>query len=333
MNSFLENLIDRHQEVRGHHEGLGEGHKVQPRPKARYEGEAFVTANANNDQSDDYGIVQSAQSDLDPRPFAGPHDSRSREGHTADNILSSTVRPPMEMQGIPNRGISNAGEGDRLDAVNERISALAVTLDGKHKVQEEGARSSGNQQSRPKEAISSSTHDANGMSTASLSIEGELNDRIQEILQRLDHQQLAIPNTENEKIDTTNADSTKPKAGEFAEPVQAPISRKLTHTRVNPSTTASLQAKSSEPDSSAAPDPGLLQMPDWLTQMQAELNHRWQGLNQKAETEQVVNVTIGRVEVRAVQEESSGQAKRQKKPSGVLSLDDYLKHRESGGRS
>lgn len=72
---------------------------------------------------------------------------------------------------------------------------------------------------------------------------------------------------------------------------------------------------------------GSLQAPAWLTEMQAELNKQIQAMQKKAES--VINVTIGRVEVRAVQAEREKTA-RPKKPSGVMSLDDYLKQRERG---
>ncbi len=46
----------------------------------------------------------------------------------------------------------------------------------------------------------------------------------------------------------------------------------------------------------------------------------------------IVNVTIGRVEVRAVPQEPQKKKTASKKPSGVMTLDDYLKQREGGGQ-
>ncbi|SFG14154.1 hypothetical protein [Neptunomonas qingdaonensis] len=86
--------------------------------------------------------------------------------------------------------------------------------------------------------------------------------------------------------------------------------------------------------SSPAPllNSGLLQTPDWLSQIQADLQDRWQELNQQAQAEPVINVTIGRVEVRAVRADSP-QPPRKKSalPSGVMTLDSYLKQRDSRG--
>jgi len=42
----------------------------------------------------------------------------------------------------------------------------------------------------------------------------------------------------------------------------------------------------------------------------------------------VINVTIGRVEVRAVHTEAPKNARHSNKPAGVMTLDDYLKKRE-----
>lgn len=83
---------------------------------------------------------------------------------------------------------------------------------------------------------------------------------------------------------------------------------------------------------------GQLTIPNWLASMQSEINQRWQHLNAEIESAQpVVNVTIGRVEVRALQgaamSASNSQQKAQKKPSGVMSLSDYLKSRDYEGRA
>jgi hypothetical protein len=76
---------------------------------------------------------------------------------------------------------------------------------------------------------------------------------------------------------------------------------------------------------------GSLEPPSWLSDMQSEFNRRWNELNSKSEPEPVINVTIGRVEVRAVQADATKKTRRKKKPSGVMSLDAYLNQRESRG--
>ena len=88
-----------------------------------------------------------------------------------------------------------------------------------------------------------------------------------------------------------------------------------------------LQSTQNQLKQSDSPPPGLLQTPNWLTELQSEVSNGWRDMNTQAEPEPVVNVTIGRVEVRAVQAESEKQPETRKKPSGVLSLEDYLEQR------
>ena len=59
-----------------------------------------------------------------------------------------------------------------------------------------------------------------------------------------------------------------------------------------------------------------------LTQRLHEAEHK---------TDSVINVTIGRVEVKAVQNDTQKNARQTKKPTGVMTLDDYLKRRNAGG--
>jgi hypothetical protein len=76
---------------------------------------------------------------------------------------------------------------------------------------------------------------------------------------------------------------------------------------------------------------GSLEPPTWLSDMQSEFNRRWNELNSKSEPEPVINVTIGRVEVRAVQADATKKTRPKKKPTSVMSLDAYLNQRESRG--
>ncbi len=76
---------------------------------------------------------------------------------------------------------------------------------------------------------------------------------------------------------------------------------------------------------------GALQIPDWLADIQAGFHNRWRELDQQVKSEPVVNVTIGRVEVRAVQDKPAKPAQARNRPSGVMSLDAYLKQRNRRG--
>ncbi len=72
-----------------------------------------------------------------------------------------------------------------------------------------------------------------------------------------------------------------------------------------------------------------LEPPSWLSELEARFKQFAQ--EKKAQPEPVVNVTIGRVEVRAVQTETPRQKPQPQKPAGVMTLDEYLKQREGGG--
>ena len=71
------------------------------------------------------------------------------------------------------------------------------------------------------------------------------------------------------------------------------------------------------------------QPPLWMSELTARLNT---GISEnEAKTDPIVNVTIGRVEVRAVQADSPQKAKQPKKPTGIMPLNEYLKKREGKG--
>ncbi|WP_141737079.1 hypothetical protein [Marinobacter sp. X15-166B] len=76
---------------------------------------------------------------------------------------------------------------------------------------------------------------------------------------------------------------------------------------------------------------GALQIPDWLAAIQSELGNRWRERNQRAQSEPVVNVTIGRVEVRAIQDKADKPAQARHRPSGVMTLEAYLQQRDRRG--
>ena len=85
------------------------------------------------------------------------------------------------------------------------------------------------------------------------------------------------------------------------------------------------------PDNRDRTSNGLLWPPAWLSDVQTDINRRWNEKNWKREPEPVINVTIGRVEVWAVRTDPPQRELRKKKPSGVMSLDEYFKQRERRG--
>lgn len=73
-------------------------------------------------------------------------------------------------------------------------------------------------------------------------------------------------------------------------------------------------------------DQSQLEPPSWLADLKNKLTQRLQDAEKKPDP--VINVTIGRVEVRAVQTDTQKIKQQTKKPTGVMTLDDYLKRRE-----
>ena len=74
---------------------------------------------------------------------------------------------------------------------------------------------------------------------------------------------------------------------------------------------------------------GRLETPSWLPDMEPKFNQRLQ--ESEAKTEPVINVTIGRVEVRAVKPETAKNVSHPITPTGVMTLDEYLKQHEGEG--
>lgn len=79
---------------------------------------------------------------------------------------------------------------------------------------------------------------------------------------------------------------------------------------------------------------GLLEAPAWLAgkQSQLQLHKELFLMDSEAEAEPVINVTIGRIEVRAVKQQEPPPPRRFVPPKPKLALDDYLEQRNRGER-
>jgi hypothetical protein len=77
---------------------------------------------------------------------------------------------------------------------------------------------------------------------------------------------------------------------------------------------------------------GLLEAPAWLSHKQSELPKELFLMESKAEVEPVINVTIGRIEVRAVKQQEPPPPRRFVPPKPKLSLDDYLEQQNRSER-
>lgn len=95
------------------------------------------------------------------------------------------------------------------------------------------------------------------------------------------------------------------------------------------SETSDQRAEPMETKRESNQDQGELEIPAWLNQRQPELNLKSPEIN--ADLEQVVNVTIGRIEIKAQGESKTKPGSPRQKPSGVMSLDEYLSKRQRKG--
>jgi hypothetical protein len=167
--------------------------------------------------------------------------------------------------------------------------------------------------------------------------EGELENRIRTMLARLqDHQYVRPPDhAETNKLERsvgtrsgTAGDTEKDRVAQPA--LVAPLFDESE--KVGSSDTDQERQYAFALDKPDISKDGSLETPSWFSDIQAEFNRRWNELIRKSEPEPVINVTIGRVEVRATQAQTPKKTKETAKPIGVMSLDEYLSQRERRSR-
>jgi hypothetical protein len=78
--------------------------------------------------------------------------------------------------------------------------------------------------------------------------------------------------------------------------------------------------------------PGPLRTPGWVAEIQSALQERHGPGRPSAEPEPTVNVTIGRIDIRAVRRETRDRSGPGPEPGRIMSLDDYLDKRNGRPR-
>lgn len=306
MSHFLRNIITRHSVGKIRHES---SHIVEPRLKSRFEA----------DSSTGSSLAQHG-SEIDPA--------------TASVVAASVGEELSRNQHVPPSLRRDSRQGnpasDRLDdELDDQIAALTEKSE-----QESMARKTpvDKTQQKRNHGIDVQTETAQitePKSSQRLCVSDDLDQRIQIILHRLDskqgqntgHQLSVVAGKKLNPSNTVN--SAKAALEEF--PLVAEPALGFEHAgRRRP------QSIENHPASTKTHQSGLLQTPEWVAEIKTDLKNRYRKINTQAGPEPVVNVTIGRVEVRAVQTVSVKQAKTRNKPSGIMSLDDYLKQRNRG---
>lgn len=231
---------------------------------------------------------------------------KKQNSHDAQPVQPAVKLPALQQtltaqQPPPERNQQLPVMSPFVDNLDQRIQQIAQRLNVQPVGRENADDKGGQGKVLPKLSANAESKKGQPM------FAGESNQRIQEMLHRL-----TIPQTQSR---------FEPP------PIIEPLQQQPTP--FQPYKDRAEKTQSSPP----APSSGLLQLPGWLTDMQADLRSRWQESSSPVSSapEPVINVTIGRVEVRAVQAMTAQKTQRNSKPSGIMSLDDYLKQRESRG--
>jgi len=319
MNEYFTNLVGRH---------LGTCDTIQPRTLGRFEADrGRVTVDSPDEGTNP--VASESDQTLQP-PGKVPYEPL-KEPAPEINPLESTVvngdrpinpRSALKLHDTQPLGTNRTSHPGALEQEQPNKATLVVD--------EYGAFSDGSVQTNNNESHEG-TRDKNPPLASHADEhyqENDLNHRIRTMLQRLADDPVS-PVTESAP------DNGDPEINERQ--MQIPSDTEIpmfgTVTASLDSTPASNRQSTREDIRSPRDRENVyrysqLETPSWLPEIESQINRRLQEIEAKAEP--VVNVTIGRVEVRAVQSEAPKQAKEKTKPTGVMSLDDYLKQRDVG---
>ncbi|MGH8474296.1 MAG: hypothetical protein ACRER2_00745 [Methylococcales bacterium] len=257
-------------------------------------------------------------------PTKGMAESASE--NSAPTLGSVVIGQPKQSELESPMLASNPPAESRIDLMNEQIQALLKRLNTKQRRVEPF--------SEPKTWIGPSNPEASAQTFVNPGAnEPGLSARIEETPRRL-NSQANHPEQGQTEFEDRRSLGSRSGIGTGLE-ASATLSGQTVKEMIEPDGTPhkpiELRAEAVNPsrDNSA----GTLHVPAWLADLQAQLNTRLQAAHVDIKPEPVINVTIGRVEIRAVNPERQKIAETPAKPKGVLSLDDYLKQREHKGRA
>ena len=299
MSQILRNIINRHQSGGV---GLEASQIVQPRQRSRFE-----SAGSSGE------IIAQHEIEIEPATSSASEQTSSSSPRSAHQRTDTAK--------------SSSNAAPQTDVVNESVRLSSPSLDQlAEQTPSITTENKGSQHAKDQVVLNQVSEQSRGRD---LSTRTGLRPRIRTVLQRLDKQQLKTDNqqstgamqAETAALNTSMGFDTG-SAAESKESVVSPEQNQiLAH---NGSEKSSTEIRG---DQGYADQSGLLQIPDWLTAMQIDLSNRWQQIKSLSAPESVVNVTIGRVEVKAVNSDSLKQAKAKTKPRGIMSLGEYLQRR------
>ncbi|MCI5158437.1 MAG: hypothetical protein D3906_08340 [Candidatus Electrothrix sp. AUS1_2] len=328
MSLFLQNLIARHQKG-----GVGTGsasvHLVRPRLKARFESEPGRAELGGGVAGTGFDLREEVTATKEYRQVEKP--SLGKEPDNGFSLLHSNRQtlPTAVDKAKPHQKVPVLQSEQHAAFLHQRSpDAFPQSMQKLAEQKSHFFDFSGNQRGRRSGSRRQETRQGG--------IDDTFKQRMQEIMHRLQAEQPQQNTPEKEPDGTLNSpvsletDKTMRDASGRERPVQAPL---LAEPPVNPphqSGREILGAKHSKQKSEDRQE-GLLQTPDWLQEMELDLDKLRQPDSRQTQSESIINVTIGRVEVRATLPPTGGKPKTRQQPSGVMSLDDYLKQRERRG--
>jgi len=335
MNGFFTNLVDRH---------LGTCDTIQPRKLGRFETDRGSVTTASTDEGAAQVLSENNQTVQTPGEVSVDSPTMAKHKHnTVENNKDSPSpsRPdqnnPAARPALPEERVAfsdshvlsrkpQATQSLDADMHSYQGSLEREQLDGtslpdkQHLFTDKSAHTDSNK-------LHEVVRDKNPSPTSSTGehvLDNELNHRIRLILKRLTDETMAPAEDNRGSQRNETQFSILP---ETEVPLFDSAISSLDMPPASSRQAAREENRSSKPGNNSLRS--QLEPPSWLTDMESSFNQHAQ--QREANTEPVINVTIGRVEVRAVQAEAPKNARHSKKPTGVMTLDDYLKQREGRG--
>ncbi len=320
MNRFLRDLINRHR----HPSDQMEASVIEPRPKSRFESDAISALESRGSEGNRFSSTPVTK-ELPETVIGVQKENRKYESSQVE--VKQSFLPPESHEKNPADSLKGRLNFNKIDSLNARIEAISLQLGNKLSVTEPNADGQKYSQLHKSKISSRITNNETQADSHDLSKTYALNHQVESVIKRLANQTAERSNEQSRNTKQTSIFVREliPDFKQQGQPIQV-------ESDVDEPTSISgiLDNESQAEQHKVPPVPhaGLLQPPGWLTEMQSELNQRWQDINaQLKPSDPVVNVTIGRVEVRAVKAETTKQPNQKNKPNGVMSLDDYLKER------
>ena len=330
MNDFFSNMVSRH---------LGTCDTIQPRTLGRFEVDSSRGGVDSPDESINSLIsgINVAAGTINESDLTGSKKDDSSSSHleisepSTQLDLSEQQEVPPDFHALPTR----PDETHPFDEVVRDFEPPTT----EYALDEQGGQQYESQISIPSEKRTSLLNAAVSLDSAPTSErqtnrqnaehdpENELDHRIRAMLQRLvggsesPLTESALDDPDSQQYEGQMAEAMPPLLNAAAVSLD---SKPTTERKTNHQNNLSADG---EGDNTALYE--SLEPPSWLPEIENRFNTYLK--DKEAKAEPVINVTIGRVEVCAVQAEAPKKTRHAKKPTGVMPLDEYLKKREDRG--